>query len=438
MVRKTAVFRTVTFAIGLLLLWSRSGLASETQTAIVGEIITAIGEARVHSMNGGMHTAMRGGFVRAGDSIETSVGGHVHIRFVDGGLVSVRPLSRLSIEEYRNADGLGPSAIKFSLKEGVIRSVTGRWGEADRERFRLNTPIAAIGIKGTDFVVKASAENTMAAVFSGAIVMAPLEGPCAQTLGPCRGEKAVELSAEMTGLMLEMQRNNGTAAPRLVPSVDLFASAARSVSTTQRRLDVANSSDIAEKTAVTDVTGAGAVTEAVNIASSQQSKPLPLLWLHNPSGWNVPADTISQRYESALAAGRKGVVGNLFITLYRDETVLSTFSPEGNSASFVLKQGSATYKSINGTAESLTIDGAKLDVDFSRSTFVTHIDLRGGRVGQTSFDAAGSIDRNGIMIGRQSGQSLVGAFGMDGRDAGYMFSKPLSAGTVSGLTLWGR
>ena len=35
-----------------------------------------------------------------------------------------------------------------------MRSITGQWGEAARDRFRLNTPIAAIGVRGTDFIVE--------------------------------------------------------------------------------------------------------------------------------------------------------------------------------------------------------------------------------------------------------------------------------------------
>lgn len=120
-----------------------------------------------------------------GRCIETTVGGHVHIRFIDGGLVSIRPGDgRLHVQEYRKDSSAGRGAIRFQLEHGVVRSVTGNWGEHDRKRFRLNTPVIAIGIKGTDFVVKSSGDLTQASVISGAIVMSPLEGSCLGTLGP--------------------------------------------------------------------------------------------------------------------------------------------------------------------------------------------------------------------------------------------------------------
>ncbi|MBK7991598.1 MAG: FecR domain-containing protein [Comamonadaceae bacterium] len=108
------------------------------------------------------------------------------MRFVDGGRLSVRPASRLQIENYsHSATQPQGSAIKFRLDEGVIRSITGTWGEEARDRFRLNTPMAAIGIKGTDFVVKSDANATAASVYSGAILLAPLDD-CAPPLGSCQ------------------------------------------------------------------------------------------------------------------------------------------------------------------------------------------------------------------------------------------------------------
>lgn len=424
--------------------WIGQAQADVSPSGVVGEVIAAIGESRILSEAGQAQATLRGAHVRAGDSIETAAGGHVHIRFVDGALVSVRPLSRLSIEAYRDRDEQAPAAIKFRLEEGVMRSVTGRWGEANRERFRLNTPIAAIGIKGTDFVVRTAPENTHAAVISGAIVMAPLEGDCARALGPCGGERAVELTAEMAGLMLEMQRSGGALKPRLVPAVDLLAGTARSrmALPAPRKSEALEAVDVVEKLPVSDVGAASQIAEgaaAESAAAPVAARPLPLRWLHNAAGWNVPANTISQRYDEALAAGRSATVGNLFITLYRDETTLKSFRPEGTTVAFTLREASAVYAPGGGKAnEPLAVAGAVLNVDFPRSTYATHLDLSGPSLGRASFESSGSIDARGIMSEHQAKQNLVGALGMDGREAAYLFAKALPGGVVSGLTLWGR
>ena len=176
--------------------------------AIVGEATMVIGMARVLGSDGSQRTLERGTPIRVGDRIETPEGGHVLLRFVDGGRLSVRPTSRLHIESYsHSAEQPQQGAIKFRLDEGVVRSITGAWGEAARERFRLNTPVAAIGVKGTDFVVRSHADMTAASVYTGAITVAPLSGECGASVGPCTNGQEKILTADMKGQMLELARS---------------------------------------------------------------------------------------------------------------------------------------------------------------------------------------------------------------------------------------
>ena len=145
--------------------------AAQEVLPIIGEATMVIGTAKLASVDGAARLVERGTPIRIGDRVETEAGGHVHVRFVDGGRLSVRPLSRLQVENYsHSAQQPAQTAIRFRLDEGVVRSITGSWGEAARDRFRLNTPVAAIGVKGTDFIVKSDAEKTSASVYTGAIV----------------------------------------------------------------------------------------------------------------------------------------------------------------------------------------------------------------------------------------------------------------------------
>ncbi|MFA6310848.1 MAG: FecR domain-containing protein, partial [Sterolibacterium sp.] len=120
---------------------------------------------------------------------------------------AIRPQSRLRIEDF-HYDPANPreNRIKFSLEQGTLRSITGRAGEAAKDRYRLNTPIAAIGIKGTDFIVQVANDTTRVAVNSGAIVLAPLgEGCPANALGACSTAGARELSAAIAERYLELK-----------------------------------------------------------------------------------------------------------------------------------------------------------------------------------------------------------------------------------------
>ncbi len=348
----------VGLALNLLLLAPALAAQAEGPADVVGEVTAVIGLGKVVNPQGEQAVA-RGQLIRAGDKIETAAGGHVHVRFVDGGLVSVRPLSRLHIEDYRNQGAQNLAAIRFKLDVGVMRSVTGEWGEAHRDRFRLNTPVAAIGIKGTDFVVKAENASTLVSVKTGAIEMSPLEGACALSLGVCSGERSVLLSADMQGQMLEYLKQNDKSGPRLVPHVDLLAGNTSSSGSTvapraQRRPDddqapvVVAMKELDNRAILVVAAGeqaaaAGAPGGGATPATPAPPAEKPMVWLHNVLDWNVPANTISTRFDEASAAGRQAVVGNFFITLYRDETTRKGFSPPSTSAEFALLNASANY-----------------------------------------------------------------------------------------------
>ena len=93
--------------------------------------------------------------------------------------MSVRPDSQLEIISYDyDAEHPEESSIKFNLIEGIARSISGEGAKAARSRYRLNTPIAAIGVRGTDFVVSVTGQSTRALVNQGAIAMAPYSADC--------------------------------------------------------------------------------------------------------------------------------------------------------------------------------------------------------------------------------------------------------------------
>lgn len=455
--------RPLLFLLGLLVGLPAMAVQARAQGGVVGEMISVIGVGKIINTQG-ENPAARGNLVRAGDQIETSAGGHVHVRFADGGLISVRPQSRLIIEDYRDRDSENFAAIKFRLEVGVVRSVSGQWGEANRDRFRLNTPVAAIGIKGTDFVVKANGSSTLASVSSGAIVMAPLEGACAVGLGPCSGERSTLLSADMGAKMLQYLKESDVSSPRLIPYVDLLARNSRpSQVTVLREVDVTRPAASANKAEDNQNSGTQ-IVETILAAATPARPPAPaapaapatpiapatpvtpvvpesksLAWFHNVMGWNIPTNTISTRFDEASAAGRQAVVGNFFVTLYRDASSPKEFTPPSNTVNFKMLNASANYAQLySGLApEPVTIKDAKLSVDFARSTLSTQMDLSSPLMGQDRFVGTAKVSSEGFFVGTDNGQKLAGALSTDARQAGYLFEKTLKGGTVSGLTLWG-
>lgn len=188
-------------------------IAGESATA--GHISFVLGEAYLTSPGKGRQRAEIGAVVRESDHIVTAINGHVHIRFIDQALISVRPDSDLEIVQYTFDPGQPEkAAIKLNLLEGVTRSISGKAGKMAKDRFRLNTPIVAIGIRGTDFAVSVTNNVVRALVNEGTIVLAPYSSECvAEAFGPCSLD-AVELSD--TALQI-IEFRGDSPQPRLLP-----------------------------------------------------------------------------------------------------------------------------------------------------------------------------------------------------------------------------
>ena len=197
----------------LAILLATGGLLSSASHAAeqVGRVLFAIGDAKI----AGGSTLRKDDTIALGQTVTTGANGHVHIRFVDDAFVSVRPNSSLTVEQYvYDAKEPSNNKVRFNLTQGVARLITGKAGQAAKDNFRLNTPVAAIGIRGTDFLVQARDALTRVAVQQGAIVISPFSDGCARAaLAPCGGANARELTGSLSGNYLEVK---GTSAPTLV------------------------------------------------------------------------------------------------------------------------------------------------------------------------------------------------------------------------------
>lgn len=82
-------------------------------------------------------------------TISTAADSEVHLETVDGGIVAIRRDTVFRVDEYQ-ADGSSEDRIFMSLLKGAIRSITGWIGKHNAPAYRITTPTATIGIRGTD------------------------------------------------------------------------------------------------------------------------------------------------------------------------------------------------------------------------------------------------------------------------------------------------
>ena len=400
----------------------------------IGEVTLVIGEAQLTRENGRPGAVVRAMPVLPGDRLETSVGGHVHVRFLDGGMVSVRPESRLVIEAYPHTGEAVAGAIKFRLERGAVRSVTGAWGEANRERFRLNTPIAAIGVRGTDFVVQADHSQLRAAVVHGAIVVAPFgEGCSADLLGPCATTQSATLAADMGNVMLEMRRRD--AAPRIVPLSDLKVVAVPGSSEDQQRRVVSASGS---QDSVTESQAGKILAGQASMAPIAPTSDL-LVW----GRWGMLRDgdtmTVSQTEAQAGGARRIAITSpDGYYLLYRTSGQVANFPVSLGYAQFGLGSGQASLLRA-GEVLPVTVRGGTLGVNFATGQFSTELALGQSQLGNFGLSATGTVSQRGVLLYRGvDGGYVTGAISVGGERAAYAFGQQTEQGLVSGVANWGR
>lgn len=438
-------------ALGLL------GASLASAQTVVAEATMVIGDAQITAIDGQARALARGGAVREGERIQTGPGGHVHLRFVDGARLSVRPASRLQIENYSQADARNAqTAIRFKLEEGVVRSITGEWGEAARDRFRLNTPLAAIGVKGTDFSVAADVRQTLASVYTGAIVVTPMAESCSTTLGPCFNGTERQLSEAMQGQMLALTRQQIT--PQLVALADSPSGLRNTISAEAVTAPATVSAVVAAVPPSSGVATVAAAASTVrsDMANEKQvinesraaavSPPGPpevkqLVWMRLP--WTQPhdADTLSQAFDAAIFKANELATSNGAYALLRPLADDRSFMAAEGKADFRLAGAAAQLISRSGPdtrVDPLAVHSGRLQVDFSRSAFSTQLHLSGEPIGNLELNATGRIGGDGAIVGHEGNMNTRGSLSKDGREAGYFFSSDQSAGQVRGITSWGR
>lgn len=403
------------------------GGSARAQSEGVGEVTFQIGRVLVER-EGITRAITRGAKIQVGDILKTSDGGQVHVRFIDGAMLSVRPSSKLQIEEYvfdpRNPE---QSSVKFSLVRGGARSISGEASNSAKERFRLNTPFVAIGVRGTDFVTRVEAERVSAFVNQGAIVFAPIDSSCrADTLGPCSGERALLITAEMRTLV-EFSRNQ--IAPNLRPidvptPLEMVPSAAfKGVSDPTKR-------------SLSDVSGQSFLSG--DLESQLAPVPRPLLW----GRWTnmaIYGDVEVVHYLDAIKA-HKGAIGTENFSLFRFEPTPLRFDVGSGVHTFKLDQSSVNFVPQNSsTALPASLLRGSLRVDFETGSFGSFLDLLSSTGHRSNLLGIGSVDNRGIFYMDAPDARIRGAVGGSASTAGLTFERSIDGvGKFHGVTLWNK
>ena len=116
-----------------------------------GMVVASRGEV-IAMANGGSRELKQGDFIYVNDEVITSNRSFAVVQFVDGAKVTVRPDSVMIVETYLY-NGDENDAATLGLVSGGLRVITGAMAKSNPENYKVRTPVALMGVRGTEFSV---------------------------------------------------------------------------------------------------------------------------------------------------------------------------------------------------------------------------------------------------------------------------------------------
>ena len=430
-------------------------LAAQVSTSI-GVITFQVGDARLE--RGGVITSItKGQSLNVGDRLLTGADGHVHARMIDNGFISVRPSAKLEIKSYVYApQDATANRVGLTLESGVARTISGKAGEAARENYRFNTPVAAIGLRGTDYVVQALPDTTRVSVSKGAITMSAFGPTCSvSSLSPCTGPLVRELVAGSPHAYMEVRVQGGFPVIVLPDSTKETPNKASPPRPEERRV-------LSEAPSTTAL-----VTEILSTPLSpkppEAAPPVAVIVAPTPIPIPTPVAALPAKpIGPEIAWGRWSNVAiqdiPTLVSLASDDREITFSNPlfgllRPNNSSNFPASGVITMKFLQGdvylqssptrapqTLTQAQFINANLQLDFNNRQFGTQLSAI-ARGTTHELSAQGSIHPQGLLLvdPTRSNMNLSGALSNNANEAGYLFDAIVGPSQqLIGATRWGR
>ena len=190
----------------VVLLFVASFCLSASAADLAAQVILAKGQVSAVSTLGKTRTLERRSKIYSGEVIKTGANGSVQLRFIDKALMTIKPGSELSITSYLYDDGSRGTSKKevvMNLVTGGFRTITGIIGKGDKSAYRVQTPAASVGIRGTNYEIQQeSSDSYVMAVYVGGISVENEAGSIDLGLGNDFNYTRVTLGMPPLGLLV--------------------------------------------------------------------------------------------------------------------------------------------------------------------------------------------------------------------------------------------
>lgn len=131
--------------LGLLI----AGAASAAEPA--GRVLTTKGVVTATDRDDFKRPLSRNDVVYPGETLRTGPDARLQVRFHDDALVDLKAGTEFEIERYRESTADEGGSAVMNLIRGAMRTITGAIGKGHDDEYAVDTPVATIGIRGTDY-----------------------------------------------------------------------------------------------------------------------------------------------------------------------------------------------------------------------------------------------------------------------------------------------
>lgn len=397
----------------------------------IGHVLLVTGEAARVDAEGNRQPLADKAAVYEGDTLETGIGAMVQLKMVDNALLVLQPQSALAIKQYNFNGKAEDYAVRLDLIKGRARSVTGELGEANHDAFRLNTPIAAIGIRGTDFETTTTSTITRVRLNSGAIVIAPLGDDCpASALGPCANNNSLVLSEDLASPIAELRATD--AAPRIIDLPDYESNDQGGINNSQQEEEQIHTENQAER--LVSRIGRNTGEEGLPEEPGVIEPPAPVIDNIHWGRWENINGLSGATVSDLSGTDKELLFRNDLFVLFRD----GFLQLGAGQASFNLSSYEAGV--LTGDQFSpVTVTNGSLFINFDERKFDTALTFGSGVVAGLELSASGAINGQGLFGSDQGGTRVLGGLTDDNNQVGYLFTHDLGNDmSLQGATQWQR
>ncbi|MDX1901648.1 MAG: FecR domain-containing protein [Gammaproteobacteria bacterium] len=142
-------------------------------SAMIGQMVWVKGTVKAEATDQKERPLERQSPVYEGDTLKTGADGSGQVVFTDGSLLVLRSGTEFKIDQYHYDKKGKPADNHFiaNFIKGAFRTITGLIAHTHYDSYSVKTPVATIGVRGTEYVASLTGNNLIAQTLRDPIVV---------------------------------------------------------------------------------------------------------------------------------------------------------------------------------------------------------------------------------------------------------------------------